>query len=139
VGDPWDVGRAPVSVTIGNRPPAVSSWSVRVPTTQIQGPCCKWEGWGCVDYSYRNSGGTAPRPVAAPFDPDGDPVEVALSPGTNASANGVVTCGEASCGDVTFTLAAGPPVCRGGPWSGTVNVLATDGAATAAGTITVTD
>jgi len=138
VSDPWGSAAAAAQLTVANRPPVVPAAGYDVPNACTEtSTCCLRDPVDktCLEVDWSCTAGSLPVPPLA-TDPDGDPVAVAHSTfGCATVSLGSLVCVPGAC--------PGPTVgCRattscGGPASGYVGVTATDGAATASGSVGV--
>jgi hypothetical protein len=142
VRDPWaESALASPLVTIGNRPPRVTSASYVLPVLCAYGAqCCEFDVvlHQCLEYAsgYPGTTGSAPAGVA---DDDGDPVQLTLVGGTCASASASPPiCIPAQCPSLDLDLCGKPVSCAPGESGGTVTVTAFDGDLSGSGSISAT-
>lgn len=131
--DPWQVGSAPIALTITNRPPAVASATLAVKYSCSPSPtlCCHPMPGYCASYATRLAGGVTPLALEV-SDPDNDPLAVSAFAGALPVT---LNCPAGVCtGKVTV-----PPEdsCGGTFASHSVSVQASDGQILTTGVLTI--
>jgi hypothetical protein len=134
--DPWDVGTGTAALTIGDRPPFVSSVTLR-PTMscvrEFAGLCCEPLYSQCLQYGDEHQGGSFSLPLGV-TDPDGDPLQV-WAQLVDEQLPLSVTCVRGACAASLYV----PPVqtCASAPASHTVAIQVSDGVTLANGAVAV--
>jgi hypothetical protein len=132
VRDPWTPASGSSAwVEVLNRPPRIVSTSVSVDVPCWEGGCCRTNADGeCVATSKTLPDGTLSVPKLL-ADDDGDPLGVVVN------GSPLAPCVASSC-EVSAPVNQSGPFCGSGSATETWNVSASDGAATASATVSVT-